>query len=58
MDKEVILVEMPKLSDEAAIHLYDFLQAAALAFESHYYTQIRSYYQQYSLNKDAEEDPF
>lgn len=44
MDKTVCLVELPELKDEVLIPLYDFLQAALLAFESHYYGQLQRAY--------------
>ena len=43
MDKSVLIVEMPTLSDEAVTGIYDFLQEITLAFESHYLHQLRRY---------------
>jgi hypothetical protein len=41
MDRPVLLIEAPILSDDAAASVMDFLQALILAFESHYYPQLR-----------------
>lgn len=35
---------LPPLSDEAAAQLLDFLQQCLQQFESHYYGQLRRYY--------------
>ena len=35
----------PNLSDEAAHEIYEFLQALSLAFEAHYFAQIRRHQQ-------------
>jgi hypothetical protein len=43
MDKSVLIVELPKLSDEAVTSIYDFLQEITLAFESRYLHQLRRY---------------
>jgi hypothetical protein len=45
MDKSVLIVEMPELSDEAVMSIYDFLQEITLAFESHYLHRLRRYHQ-------------
>jgi hypothetical protein len=43
MDNPVLLIDTPILSDEAAAGAYDFLQAFMMAFESHYFEQLRRY---------------
>jgi hypothetical protein len=54
-----------KISDEGAYHLVNFIMNLALELESHYFTQIRRYdkndtldYQEYLQNKSDDELPF
>ena len=58
IDTKLIDILPENIPDEAAYHLVNFIHELAMTLENHYYTQLRSYYQQYSLSKDAEEDPF
>lgn len=46
MDNPVLIIDTPRLSDEAAVGAYEFLQAFMMAFESHYFCQLRRYNQQ------------
>jgi hypothetical protein len=39
MDKSVLIIEMPKLDDKAAVDLQQFLQDLTNAFENHYLNQ-------------------
>ena len=42
-----------EMSDETVSHLSDFLYDLALAFESHYYSQIKRYHKSiYELRED------
>jgi hypothetical protein len=38
---------LPPLSDEAAVAISDFLAELHLLFETHYFAQLRRYYQQH-----------
>ena len=63
MEKDVLIIDAPKLSDEGATSVNTFLQEFILAFESHYLCQLHRYHKQLrddpSLNEWAEgEDPF
>lgn len=51
MDKPVLIIEMPKLSDEAVMGIYDFLQEITLAFESRYLHQLRRYHRDSSCHQ-------
>jgi hypothetical protein len=57
MDKPVLIIEMPKLDDKAAVDLQRFLQELTNAFETHYLRQIKRYYQKLYLN-EADKDLF
>jgi len=55
----------PDLSDEAAYEIAEFLQALSLAFEEHYFGQIRRHRQAINPKRSelvdppwGEEDPF
>lgn len=50
MDKQVLIVEMPDLSDEAVVSIQGFLWDFMNTFESHYYYQLKRYYK----NKEAQ----
>ena len=39
-----IRIELPPLSDEAAVVILEFLHEAVQCFEARYYTQIRRHY--------------
>jgi hypothetical protein len=47
MDRESVLlpVELPQLSDEAAVQFIDLLQELLISFENHYYAQIARHHQ-------------
>lgn len=45
MDKPVLIIELPELSDEAVSEIHNFLQEFRDGFESHYIGQLRRYYQ-------------
>jgi hypothetical protein len=51
MDKPVLIVEVPELSDEAVTGIYDFLQEITLAFESRYLHQLRRYHRDSSYHQ-------
>jgi hypothetical protein len=59
VDKPVLIVEMPELSDEAVMGIYNFLQDITLAFESHYLHRLRRYHRDsfchQSFNPSTEE---
>ena len=54
----------PDLSDQAAYEIAEFLEALSLAFEEHYFAQIRRHRQMINLKRSElvdppwEEDPF
>ncbi len=48
MDSPFLIVEVPALSDEVVVGVYDFLHAFMNAFESHYFSQLQRYYRQSS----------
>lgn len=41
-----LVIEAPKLTDEAAVNLQDFFYALMDAFGEHYYHQIERYYRE------------
>ncbi len=43
--RSLLLADPPKLSDESASEILDFLHAFATAFENHYGNQLRRHYQ-------------
>ena len=45
MDKPMLIIEAPELSDEAATIVRDFLYDIASVFESHYYHRRKRHYQ-------------
>ena len=47
-DNGVLIIEVPNLTDDAALQLLDFLHQFMLAFESRYYHQLQRAYQQQS----------
>ncbi len=57
MDKPVLVIEAPELSDEAAAVVRDFLFDLVNAFESHYYHKRKRYYQQSENRKCSHESP-
>ena len=44
MDKSVLIIEMPELSDEGAAKIQNVLQALMNAFESHYRHHLKRYH--------------
>ena len=54
MDKSILMIEVPELSDEAIVTIHDFLHEVVMAFESYYCHKLKRYYQQLSAQ---EEDP-
>lgn len=44
MDKSVLIIEMPELSDEGVAEVHNVLQALMNAFESHYLHQLKRYH--------------
>ena len=44
MDESVLIIEMPKLSDEGAAEVHNVLQALMNAFESHYLHQLKRHH--------------
>lgn len=44
MDNPVLLIEMPKLDTDTVIEIHEFLYSLASSFESHYYKQIKEYF--------------
>jgi len=43
--QSLMLVDPPKLSDQSASDILDFLYEFAMAFENHYGNQLRRYHQ-------------
>jgi hypothetical protein len=43
--QSLMLVDPPKLSDQSASDILDFLYELAIAFENHYGNQLRRYHQ-------------
>lgn len=44
MDKSVLIIELPELSDEAVSGMQEFLQEFMIAFESHYFCQLQRHH--------------
>jgi hypothetical protein len=44
-DDNPIVLNLPKLSDEAIVAIYNFLQDAVGRFENQYFAQMHRYYQ-------------
>jgi len=55
MDKPVLMIEMPKLSNEEVIGIHDFLHALMNAFEAHYMNQLRQYYRQLEFDDNIDD---
>lgn len=56
MNKSALIIPMPKLNDEAAAGLRNFLQELLYAVEEHYYQQfVRHYNQNYCGVPDFDE---
>ena len=49
---------LPPLSDEAAAHILHFLYHCAAQFESHYYEQLRRYYEDPTPPDDFQSELF
>lgn len=52
MDSAVIIVKLPELDDKAIAGVQDFLHELLLAFESHYYQQLKCMQQPASNNNE------
>jgi recombinational DNA repair ATPase RecF len=50
----MLIIEMPKLSNESAAMIRNFLESLLYSFEAHYFIQIREYYRSLSPNDDIE----
>ena len=57
MDKPVLIIEMPELSNESVVNILDFLQKLMNAFEFQYDEQLKQYYRQLD-NDDNKPDLF
>lgn len=55
MDKTLLIIEMPELSDEVVGEIYHFLHTLIMAFESHYISQLRQYHQDSPLEEDIDD---
>jgi hypothetical protein len=44
VDKPVLIIDLPELSDEAVVGVRDFLEALMESFDSHYFSQLQRYY--------------
>ena len=53
MNEDIIIVQAPDLSDEAAHYLFDFFIEVSMAIERHYATQLESYYRIIDPEHDA-----
>lgn len=58
MDKPIFMIEAPILDPDSATNVYQFLQDLILAFETHYYKQLKYYSQNNNVEKEYEEKPF
>jgi hypothetical protein len=47
MEKPVLVIDAPELSDEGAVSVNNFLQEFILAFESHYYCQLYRHHKRF-----------
>ncbi len=54
MDKPVLIIQAPELNDESVVGIYIFLQELIMAFESHYFQQLREHHQEASF-KDIDD---
>lgn len=52
-----LVIEAPKLTDEAAVNLQDLFYALMDAFGEHYYHQIERYYQESVIKSMADVNP-
>lgn len=52
MGRTVIIVEAPELDEKAVAGVQDFLHELLLAFESHYYQQLKRMQQPASSNNE------
>jgi|HubBroStandDraft_1064217.scaffolds.fasta_scaffold294682_2 hypothetical protein len=53
-----IVINLPPLSDEAAVAIHDFLQDAIDRFESQYFVQIHRYYRSLEQYRTRRRDHF
>jgi len=44
VDKPVLIIDVPELSDETVAGVRDFLQELMAAFDSHYFSQLQRHY--------------
>ena len=51
-------IQLPKLSDKAAVEILDFLQVLTNDFENRYSNQIRRYYDERSRHSIVQTDLF
>lgn len=51
-------IQLPKLSDKAAVEILDFLQMVTNDFENRYSNQIRRYYDEHSPHGIGQVDLF
>ena len=51
-------IQLPKLSDKAAVEILDFLQVVTNDFENRYSNQIRRYYDERSRHRIVQTDLF
>lgn len=58
MDKPIFMIEAPILDPDSATNVYQFLQDLILAFETHYYNQLRCYSQNNNVEEERVEKPF
>jgi hypothetical protein len=59
--KDVLIVEVPTLSDETVASMQNFFEAFMKAFESHYCCQLDRYYYRPNVTRsksDKDEPPF
>ena len=57
IDAMPVVINLPPLSDEAAVAVYDVLNKFVLLIESHYFAQIHRYYQDQFANNLGEPPP-
>ena len=46
-----VKIQLPALSDEAAVEVYDFLNEFLLLFDAHYFAQIHRFYADRSFDR-------
>lgn len=58
MDKPIFMIEAPILDPDSATNSYQFLQDLILAFETHYYHQLKDYRKRHNVKDELLEKPF